>query len=307
MTHKIPTRISIIILLFCTAFPALAQKKWPGIVLYSIAQNTFSKNLTVDPIVRIDKGKYSFPVPTPKEAFEGPNSHQVLEGLFDRFCREEYTKGRQLQLYVDGNKCGMVNIQELDTVNSCSPVVSEVNISPDDSTALGFAGHGLVIASANPKKPIPKFPLDSLLQASILEYGKNEFIKRGVKKDVAKEAYFLGLSATDLDGDGKPEYLASYFIIGEEAEHGETNMEYALTMILEPDAGGFKQLYTHYSDPGIPQELNYYKFVDVLDFDGEGICKVIVQKRFYSAWDYLLIQRENGEWKEVYEGAGSGC
>ena len=281
---------------------AFAQK-WPGIVLYNLEVNSISKHLIIDPAVRIDKGKYSYPVPTPPEAFEGTNSHEVLEGLFNRFDKEEYPQGRNLEVYVGGNRCGTATVTVLDTLNSCSPVVSEVEVS--DSSC--FYGQGLAIVTATPLKKFLQFAIDSAREASILQYGKNEFLRRGIKKEIADKIYIFELRGSDLDGDGKPEYLVTYTIIGEEVHNGEYDMQYSLTTILQPDSAGYTPVFTHYPDPGIPPETHYYHMVDALDFDGEGICKVLYQKRNLSSWDYVLVKKVDGVWTEVYEGAGGGC
>jgi hypothetical protein len=309
MTQKKILAAIIFLMVSVVAFPSFAQKKWPGIVLYSIEKNSITNNFIIDPAVRISKGQYSYPVPTPPEIFEAPDAQQVLEGLFRRFCREEYPRGKKFELYVDGNKCGTALVTNLDTMNSCSAVISEVTLSYIDSTVRSFKGHGLVIAAAHPKKPIPKFPIDSVLEASILQYGKEEFLRRGVKKEIADKGYIFELRSTDLDGDGKPEYLVTYYIIGEEVRRAdyEADMQYSLTAILEPDGNSFKLLFAHYPDPGTSIETHYYHFVDVLDFAGDGVCSVILQKRNASTWDYILVQKKGDTWEELYEGAGGGC
>jgi hypothetical protein len=79
-------------------------------------------------------------------------------------------------------------------------------------------------------------------------------------------------------------------------------------MILEPaPGGGFKQLFSHYPDPGIPNETHAYRFFDVIDLDGDGICEVVIQRNNYSSWDYILLKKKGDVWEEVYEGAGGGC
>ena len=308
VTNLMKYRVLPILAMSCLLFsPARAQKKWPGVVLFSIEKNSISGKYIIDPVVRISEGEYSYPVPTPPEAFEGEDSHTVLEGYFNRFNAQEYHKGRKLGVFVDGNPAGMATVTSLDSMHSCSPVVSEVRLSMKDTVRHPFTGHGLVIAGAHPKHPALIFPLDSVRAASLLEYGKNEFLKRGVKKEIADQAYIFEGRALDLDGSGKPKYLVTFFIIGEEALQGETNMQYSLTTILEEDGNGYKSEFAHYPDPGTPGESHYYHIVDALDFDGEGICKVIFQRRNYSSWDYVLLKNINGVWKEVYEGAGGGC
>src|SRR5579872_2174548 len=107
MNYRVLTILAATCLLFSSAW---AQKKLPGIVLYSIEKNSISGNYIIDPVVRIDKGEYGYPVPTPPEAFEGEDSHKVLEEYFDRFDKEEYHKGRKLEVFVDGNRSGTATV-----------------------------------------------------------------------------------------------------------------------------------------------------------------------------------------------------
>ncbi len=287
-----------------------AQKKWPGVVLYFIDINGITGNFIIDPVVRITKDKFSYPVPTPPEAFEGSDAESRLEGYFNRFCKEEYKQDRKLELFIDGNKSGSVKITTVDSLHSCSPVVSEVHISYLDSANLHFTGHGLVLASPKQKKTILNFPFDSITENSLYAYAQSVFLSHGVNKGLIEKVEAKDVRAVDIDGDGKPEYLVSYMIIGEEVKRGdyEPNMQYSLTMILKPTPnGGFKQLFLHYPDPGIPDESHYYRFGDVIDLDNDGNCEVIIQKRNYSSWDYILLKKKGDVWIEVYEGAGGGC
>jgi len=300
----------IAIAFIAISVPVLAQKKWPGLVLYNIELNGISKNLIVDPVVRISKGKFSYPTPIPSETWEKADANKALAVYFDKFCREEYPKGRKLDLYIDGNKCGSVTITQLDTLQSCSPVVSEVIASITDTVSHPFLGHGLVIASLPSKKVIQKFPVDSVLEQSILEYGKGEFLKHDVEKKIVGNSEIKLLRAIDIDGDGKPEYLVNYFILGPEVKHGEleSNMQYSLTLILKKTPDGYKQLFSHYPEPGLGEETHLYKFIDVIDLDGDGICEVIVQQiTSMTAWDYILLKKKGDVWEQVYEGAGGGC
>ncbi|MEI8134637.1 MAG: hypothetical protein WCH46_06105 [bacterium] len=287
----------------------LAQKKWPGVVLFSIERNSISREFIIDPVVRIDEKGPSYPVPTPPEAFDGPDAEKVIKGYFDRFCKEEYKKGRVLDLYVGGNKTGVVKVGNIDTLNSCSSVISEVKLAYDDSMKFLMKLHGLVISHAQPLRPIPEFKIDSVLEIGVLKYGKDEFTNRGVPKNIVDRAYIFEIRATDLDGDGKPEYLVTYYIMGDEVKRGEFEgeIQYSLTVILRPDGNGFKSLFTHYPDPGISLETHYYKIVDVLDIAGDGNCDVVIQRRNVSSWDYILLQYNGKIYEEVYEGSGGGC
>ena len=278
--------------------------------MYSIDLNNITGHFIIDPVVRISKGKFSYPVPTPPEAFEGPDPEKVLSGYFNKFCKEEYPKGRKLDLFIDGNKCGSVKITEIDSLNSCSPVVSEIHVSYFDSANLHFTGHGIVIASPESKRTILNFPVDTVTENALYKYAQNEFLVHGVKKDLLAKVEVKDIRAADLDGDGKPEYLVSYMIVGEEVKRGDYdgNMQYSLTLILKSSSdGGFKQLFSHYPDPGIPDESHYYRFGDVIDLDDDGACEVVIQKRNFSSWDYILLKKKDNIWVEVYEGAGGGC
>ena len=310
MKHKTQFYIAIITGILLFGNQSFAQKKWPGEVIYFIDINGLSTKFIIDPVVRIAKDKFSYPVPTPPEAFDAQNADSVLGWYFNRFCKEEYPKGRKLDLFIDGNKCGIVKLTQLDTLHSCSPVVSEVQIIYTDSANLHFTGHGLVIPATKPKRTILNFPLDSITENSLYVYAQNEFLRHGINKELIKRMEAKDVRVVDIDGDGKPEYLASYMIIGEEVKRGdyEPNMQYSLAMILKPTAdGGFQQLFSNYPEPGIPDESYYYRFGDVIDLDNDGNCEVVVQKRNYSSWSYILLKKKGNVWVQVYEGAGGGC
>lgn len=309
MHLKAQQYIFLLTLILFGCSTGFAQKKWPGKVLYSIERNGITGKLIIDPIVRISKGVYSYPVPTPPEIFDGPDANKVLEKYFNRFCKEEYRKNRKFDLFIDGNKCGGVTTTQLDTLHSCSPVVSEVKVTYKDSARLHFIDHGLVIASLDRSKPISRFSLDTSLELTFYQYAKDEFLRRGVKKDLLDKTEITDIRVTDLNGDGKPEYLVTYALVGEEVKRGdyEGNIQYSVTLILEPTEAGFKQLYSHYPDPAIPEETHTYKFTDVIDLDGDGICEVIIQRRNYSSWAYVLLKKKGNVWEEIYEGAGGGC
>ena len=117
------------------------------------------------------------------------------------------------------------------------------------------------------------------------------------------------IHATDMNGNGSPEYLVTDALVGEVVKRGDydPNIQYALALILEPTADGFKQLFSHFPEPGIPDESHTYRFTDIIDLDGDGICEVIIQKRNYSSWDYILLKKKGDVWEQIYEGAGGGC
>jgi hypothetical protein len=289
---------------------SFSQKKWPGVVLYNFDLNGVTKNMIIDPAVRISKGEFSYPLPIPPDSWDKADANKILSGYFDRFNREEYPKGKKLELYIDGNKCGTVKVTELDTLSSCSPVVSEVEVSYLDSAAHHFQGHGLVIPSLPPGKAIRKFTVDTNLEKSLTSYGEKEFLSRGVKKEIAERVEIKNLRSIDIDGDGQPEYLVSYYIMGEDVTHGEieSNIQYSLSLILKPGPAGLKKIFEHYPEPDIPEQTHIYKFVDVIDLDGDGNCEVLIQQiTSMTAWDYILLKRKGDVWVQVYEGAGGGC
>jgi len=311
--NSMKTNILKFCILSLTVFLAIsnasAQKKWPGVVLYNLDFNGLSKRMIIDPVVRISKKEFSYPTPIPPDSWDKPDANQILGQYFDKFCHEEYSKGRKLDVYIDGRKCGSAKVTELDTLHSCSPVVSEVQDSYFDTLTAKFQDHGLVISALPPQPPIQKFSLDTGLERSITLYAKQEFIKKGVPKEWAEKLEVKDIRITDLDGDGKPEYLASFMIVGAVVRRGdyEPNIQYTLTLILQPTPTGLKQVFNHYPDPGIPDESHYYRFIDILDLDGDGICEVVIQKRNYSSWDYIVLKKNGDKWEEAYEGAGGGC
>ncbi|MEP7235826.1 MAG: hypothetical protein ABI778_11085 [Ignavibacteriota bacterium] len=310
MTKDIRLRITLLVVLFTSNTTLFAQDKWPGVILYNLEFNGISKELIIDPAVRVSKGEFSYPLPIPPDSWDREDSKKILQSYFDKFNKAEYPKGRKIQIYIDGTKAGTAQIKGLDTVNSCSPVVSEIRAVFDDSLNHPFRGHGLAISGLPPRKPILSFPIDSTLERSLAEYGKAEFIRRGVSTTIAAQMEIKNLRAIDIDNDGTPEYLADFFIIGEDVKRGdlETNIQYSLSVILKRSNLELKPVFIHYPDPGIGEDTHLYKFIDVIDLDGDGNCEILVQQIIsMSSWNYILLKKKGNTWESFYEGAGSGC
>ena len=50
-----------------------------------------------------------------------------------------------------------------------------------------------------------------------------------------------------------------------------------------------------------------YRFVDQLDFDGDGTDEIVVEVTGYESEEFRILKRINGSWMRVHVGGAGGC
>ncbi len=142
---------------------------------------------------------------------------------------------------------------------------------------------------------------------------RSEFTKNGASTTAVKNLKYHNLTALDVDGDDKAEFVGSYWIAPTSNERrllffiaeGDANGKIVLSMsdhsIVKPDdvmSGEVKDL-----DTGVGHEL----LLDVLDYANDGVKEIFTIGQAFEGNNYYVYQRTDGKWTKVYESYNYRC
>lgn len=261
------------------------RRQPPGkdVVLFDTAP--YGNERIILPIVMLHGGRYVAP-----PSFSNKAARQ-------RFAAAYYRTGQTYRLLYGGNELGTVSVKDLKT---CDMTAANVLVQ---STAK-FEGRGLVTNSDSlGRKPLDYRDLTEAEKTAIMKLVQPSFRRAGV--DVPKfEGVANGAVAADLDGDGKSELIGT-FATG-------AKMQHTLFIIAEPHGKGYKATLLlfqaakdEYGDHQVRWDL-----LDGIDLDGDGVGEVIISVNDYRSpddWNYLIYEKLDGRWRNVYSGGGMRC
>jgi hypothetical protein len=231
-------------------------------------------------------------------------------GELRAFTMDYFPKGKTYPLFSDNKKIGLAVITEPDTMYACLQITALADLRFSGLVTLGRTGRGLAINDARQRDKSVKLREPSAEDsAGALKAGRFFLSSQRVKESLVKQTKLSHLRAVDLNGDGKAELVADLEIteIIKQKDY-EWNKEYSLSLILaEGDAGKWNVIYSDYYEGKSEEENRRQELVDVIDIDGDGTCEVVFKNYFYEAWNYTVVMKINGKWKQVFSGAGGGC
>lgn len=256
-----------------------------GAVVLAVSKS--DSGVTAEPVVVYRNGAYVAP---PIDSDTGTNS----------FVGEYFRPGRKYRIVSGGGDAGTLTIvkyQEPGCVGLVADATAEtparlggrVQVLATDSQALG-------------RGPASRRAPTDAERAGAVELARAAYAKNGVGAALAAKLEVVNLTATDLDRDGKFELVGSFLV--EKKDAAPTS--YTLFLIMEPDAGGFKEAWEWFHK-GNEDAYEDRRFVDQLDFDGDGVGEVIAAGSYYESNDYVIYKRQQGRWRPVYKGGGGGC
>lgn len=144
-------------------------------------------------------------------------------------------------------------------------------------------------------------------RASIEGIVRAEFIKNGASAAAAKTLHYHNLTAVDLEGDGDPEFVGSYWIAPKKDERRLLffvakflpdyakvliPLEYSVVTLDEVMSGDMKDV-----DAGRGAEL----LLDVLDYDGDGVKELFTITQAFEGNNYYVYKRDGSKWTKIHE------
>ena len=284
--------------LFCLS--AAAQKRRPAAApVKPIIFAVLNDGKTLEPLAVVSKGRLEAPV-------NGGDDQKLIVA----FDKTYYKVGTTYRLIFGGADAGTVKVNSYDPKADCSRNMADVTTTAQKVTlkglVMGLATNvkGKAASTSFRRRPTPaeKTEIESLARA--------EFMRQKV---TAKELHYQNLTAVDIDNDGKPEFVASYwteidkttrgllFFIAQRTSDGNYAISYKeYRRVGEKDvmSGEIKSV-----DEGIYHEL----LLDVFDFDGDGTAEIFTYSESFEGSGFYAYRQSGGKWIKAFEYANYHC
>lgn len=256
---------------------------------------------TLEPLAMINGKKLE-----PAEASTEATSIQA-------FGRKYYKKGTAYNLIFGGSTVGKATVISNDPSSECAKNLADVSLSSVKPNIKGLVMAFATNAAVKTSPPgIRRMPTPAE-RASVERLVRGEYQAQKVSSSSLEKLRYHNLTALDVDRDGKPEFVGSYwvepsanrrdllFFVAESRVDGTlklTHKDYAKVSPKDVMSGDLKDL-----DSGIGGEL----LLDVFDYDGDGTGEIFTVGRAFEGNNFYVYKRDGGSWKRVFESYNYHC
>jgi hypothetical protein len=216
------------------------------------------------------------------------------------FGEQYFAPGKVYRLIFGGGEAGTVTVKKWS--EGCNNIHAEV--TPSTSVRLG----GKVMALATNSETLGKrasarrAPTDAE-RAQVLALMKSIYSQHRTPAGLIGSIKVTNLTATDLDGDGKYEFIGSFM------STAKNKFERDLFLIAHQQGPAMRADFVNFQAYKPPPEgfLSSIDFVDHLDLDGDGVGEVFAEQGGFDGYALLIFKKVAGRWKQVYETIGDAC
>lgn len=251
----------------------------------------------MDAVVSVDGSQFKRPYADSKQAQTG-------------FARNYFAAGKTYRLIFGGGEAGTVKVQKWS--EGCNNIHSQVSV--EGSARLGGQVRALATNSNSIGKGVPSRRAPSAEErAAVLKLVRTIYSQRRTPANLLNSINVTNLTATDIDGDNKHEFVGSFMLTtrgrGSAASEGPIVFERDLFLIAKGDATSLRGDFVKFQAYRPPPEqfLSSIDYIDQLDVDGDGIGEVFTVQGGFDAYAYVIFKRVGGRWREVYQGIGDAC
>jgi hypothetical protein len=288
--------------LLAFAIPALAQKSKPRPTpkrSKTIVFAVLSDGKMLEPIAYVNGGKLEPPV-------NGSDDSAIIS----TFNRTYYKPGTAYRLVFGGADAGSVKVKSSDVKAECSRNMAQV-ITTGAKTPL----RGLVMGLATnaPIKSLTGFrrkptaaekdEIETLVRA---EFARQKLTPQGVLR-------YHNFTALDLENDGKPEFVGTYWVEIDKLTRGllffiagrGNNDKYSLgfSEYRLIDQAGVMSREIKDVDQGVYHEL----LLDTFDYDSDGTSNIFTYVQSFEGAGFNAYSRSGGKWVRSFEGSNYHC
>ncbi|HEV2835424.1 MAG TPA: hypothetical protein VGW58_08910 [Pyrinomonadaceae bacterium] len=226
------------------------------------------------------------------------------------FAKNYFATGKTYPLMFGGGEAGTVTVKKWN--EGCNNIHSEVGIS--GSARLGGQVRALATNSSSiGKRPSSRRAPTEAERDAILKLVRTIYRQRRTPANLLNSIQVTNLTATDIDGDNKPEFVGSFMLTtrgrASAGSEGPIQFERDLFLIAKGDASAVRGDFVKFQayQPPPEQFLSSIDYVDQLDVDGDGIGEIFTIQGGFDAYAYIIFKKVGGRWREVYQGVGDAC
>jgi len=253
----------------------------------------------LEPIAYVNKGKLTEPV----SGSDAPKSIAAFDKTY-------YKPGTSYRLIFGSVNAGTVTVKDSNPGADCGKNMGNVTTkaakTPLKGLVMGLATNapGKSIGEGLRRKPTAaeKDDIESLV--------KSEFQSHKITPTVLR---YQNFTALDVDRDGKPELVGSYwveidkltrallFFIASKGSNGKYNLGYKEYRTIDQSkvmSGEIKSV-----DDGVYHEL----LLDAFDYDGDGTSEIFTYQQSFEGASFAVYKRAGGKWTKAFESSNYHC
>jgi hypothetical protein len=265
-----------------------------GATLFVVAQDRGSSH--IEPLVGIIEGRYLEPPSAESEQFAA-------------FAARYYKVGQKYRLLFGGGDAGTATVKaKPDKDSECAHALAGVELQ------TGARINGLVMGLATNSETLGRrattrrFPTTAE-RTAVGDLAGRIFRQKGVAAIAVQDMKTINMTATDLNGDGKWEIIASFVV----RTRARAEAVHHLFLIASPEADGFDIDLMRYarttkgdlpegaSLDDIQEALLSEVLVDHLDLDGDKVSEVVTMTNNFEGATYKIYRKQKGQWANIYE------
>lgn len=222
------------------------------------------------------------------------------KGQQKKFGEQYFAAGRVYRLIFGGGAAGTVTLKKWS--EGCNNIHAEVSLT----TSARVGGKVMALATSSEtlgrRASARRAPTETE-RTAVLALVKRIYLQNRTPANLIAAIKVTNLTATDLDGDGKYEFVGSF------TSAAKNKFERDLFLIAKPQGAGMRADLAKFQAYAPPPEtfLHSIDFVDHLDLDGDGVGEVFTQQGGFDGYAYLIFKKVGGRWRQVYDMLGDAC
>lgn len=226
------------------------------------------------------------------------------------FAQNYFATGKTYRLIFGGGEAGTVTVSKW--TEGCNNIHSQVAVA--GGPQLGGQVRALATNSDSLGKRAPSRRAPTAEErAAVLKLVRTIYRQRRTPANLLNSIDVTNLTATDIDGDSKAEFVGSFRLTtrgpGSAGSEGPIKFERDLFLIAKGEASSVRGDFVNFQAYRPPPEqfLSSIDYVDQLDVDGDGIGEVFTIQGGFDGYAYVIFKKVGGRWREVYQAMGDAC
>jgi hypothetical protein len=216
------------------------------------------------------------------------------------FADQYFAPGKVYRLIFGGGEAGTVTVKKWS--EGCNNIHAEVT----PATSVGLGGKVMALATNSEtlgqRASARRAPTESE-RAQVLVLMKSIYSQHRTPAGLIGSIKVSNLTATDLDGDGKYEFIGSFM------STAKNKFERDLFLIAHQQGNAMRADFVKFQAYKPPPEgfLSSIDFIDQLDLDGDGVGEIFAEQGGFDGYALLIYKKVAGRWRQVYDTIGDAC